>query len=128
MRAMDAISKPEQPEVPDTPRQKWTRIIVCFAIGLFLGPLLTDSFGIELTRGEYQRRLQDAVVEEEAHMCGMLVMEHDAEVVKLHYLERRALAEKYAKLTWSHADMNKVLDRCASQLGPDFQYGSGAKS
>ena len=87
-----------------------------FILGLIVGPSVSGYFGWQVLADTAQRRVQSAVVDQEARTCALLAREHTPDVDKLGYGKRHDLAQQYAKLPWSDGSDYRVVDACANAL------------
>lgn len=82
-------------------KSKWTSgkpRIIALAVGLALGPLLTNFFGYQVTTGTAQAQLRAGIVEQQALYCEARARTDVAEPGKLGWSERSDLAKKWATM------------------------------
>lgn len=86
------------------------------AIGLVLGPLISNFLGWQVTSGSAQRQLTQAVIEQQALFCEARARTAVKEPGKLDYTARRDLAEKWAVMPGKTSADSGVVNACADKL------------
>lgn len=89
---------------------------IALAIGLVMGPFISNYLGWQVTSGSAQARLNLAVVEQQALFCEARARADVAEPGKLDYSGRRTLAEKWAVMPGKTSPDSAVTSACADKL------------
>jgi hypothetical protein len=89
---------------------------VALAIGLVMGPFISNFLGWQVTSGSAQAKLAHAVVEQQALFCEARARDDVTEPGKLDYTDRRNLAEKWAVMPGKTSADSAVTSACADRL------------
>lgn len=89
---------------------------IALAVGLVLGPFISNYLGWQVTSGKAQTQLNQAVVEQQALFCEARARADVKEPGKLDYTGRRNLAEKWAVMPGKTAAESTVVSACADKL------------
>ena len=89
---------------------------IALAIGLVMGPFISNFLGWQVTSGNAQTRLNQAVVEQQAAFCEARARADVKEPGKLDYTGRRTLAEKWATMPGKNSAETGVVSACADKL------------
>lgn len=103
----------------DTAGFRWQTIkprAIALAIGLVMGPFLSNFLGWQVTSGSAQRALTQAVTEQQALVCEARARADVREPGKLDYTARRDLAEKWAVMPGKTSAASGVVSACADKL------------
>ena len=90
--------------------------ILALAIGLAVGPLLTNYLGLQLTRGASDARLRAGIVEQQAGFCEANAREDVKEPGKLEWSARNDLAKKWSVMPGRADAESDVVSACSSKL------------
>lgn len=90
--------------------------VVALAIGIALGPLLTNYLGWQLTRGASDARLRAGIVEQQAGFCEAKARDDVKEPGKLDWTARTELAKKWALMPGRTDTDADVVSACSSKL------------
>lgn len=89
---------------------------IALAIGLVMGPFITNFLGWQVTSGSAQRQLTQSVTEQQALFCESRARADVKEPGKLDYTARRNLAEKWAVMPGKTSAESGVVSACADKL------------
>jgi hypothetical protein len=89
---------------------------IALAIGLVMGPFISNFLGWQVTSGSAQSRLDQTVIEQQALFCEARARAAVKEPGKLDWTARRDLAEKWAVMPGKTAATSGVVSACADKL------------
>lgn len=89
---------------------------IALAVGLVLGPLISNFMGWQVTSGSARTNLTRAVVEQQALFCEARARADVKEPAKLDYTGRRGLAEKWSMMPGQTSADSAVTNVCADKL------------
>lgn len=96
--------------------QTWKPALYALAIGLVVGPFISNQAGWQVTSGSLESQVRRAVVEQQALFCVERVRATGADAAKLDYGPRRALAEKWAVMPGQKDADYEVVSTCSLKL------------
>jgi hypothetical protein len=91
-------------------------MVTGLAIGLVVGPFLTNYLGWQVTGSSARDRVQSAVVEAKALVCNARARGEVAEPAKLDWSARNALAQKWAVMPGGTTADSAVASACSCKL------------
>jgi hypothetical protein len=100
-------------------KDKWRAakpVVIALAIGLVIGPFVSNNIGWQVTSGMLEKAVRGAVVEQQALFCVERVKATGQDASTLDYSARRALAEKWAVMPGQKAADWEVISVCSSKL------------
>ncbi|HJQ56131.1 MAG TPA: hypothetical protein VJ890_04455 [Vineibacter sp.] len=89
---------------------------IALAIGLVMGPFISNFLGWQVTSSSAQRQLSQSVTEQQALFCEARARADVKEPSKLDYTARRNLAEKWAVMPGKTSAESGVVSACADKL------------
>ena len=98
---------------------KWRQYkpqVVALAIGLAVGPILTNYMGWQLTTGAADARLRAGIVEQQASFCAANARADVVEPGKLEWSQRSDLAKKWSVMPGRSEVDSDVVSACAGKL------------
>jgi len=103
----------------ETVKGKWLAAkpaVIALAIGLVVGPFVSNNIGWQVTSGMLETKVRVAIVEQQALFCVERVKATGKDASKLDYDARRALAEKWAVMPGQKAADWEVVSVCSNKL------------
>jgi hypothetical protein len=90
--------------------------VIALAVGLVVGPLLTNYFELQQTTGSARAQARAGVVEVQALFCEARARLENADPAKLDWTARNDLAKKWAALPGQTETDSDVTSACAGKL------------
>lgn len=100
-------------------RLRWVRakpVLTGLAIGLVVGPFLSNYLGWQVTSSAARSQLTAAVVDVQAIACNARARAEIADPSKLDWTARNNLARKWAEMPGSSSPDSAVISACVSKL------------
>lgn len=91
--------------------------VIALVVGLVVGPLLTNYFGLQQTTSSARAQARAGIVDVQALFCEARARLDNAEPAKLDWTSRNELAKKWSVLPGATASDVDVTSACASKLG-----------
>ncbi|HKJ00682.1 MAG TPA: hypothetical protein VKB51_19605 [bacterium] len=91
-------------------------LILAFAAGLLVGPLISGMMGWQVTSTTATKLVETATVNEQVKFCAVRARAVVADPSKLEYSERFKLAEKWARMPWQQQADSDVISGCTNNL------------
>ena len=104
----------------DTVKSKWEKmkpIVIALALGLIVGPFISNMIGWQVTSGTSEQQVLAAVVEQQALFCVERVRATGINTGGLDYRMRGDLADKWAVMPGQDSADYKVKNACSEKLG-----------
>lgn len=106
----------------ESTKSKWISAkprVIALAIGLAMGPLLTNFFGYQVTTSTAQAQVRAGIVEQQALICEARARAAVPDAGKLGWSERSDLAKKWAAMPGAKPNAvvyPEVESACTSKL------------
>ena len=104
----------------NTMKSKWEEkkpVVMALALGLVVGPFISNMIGWQVTSGTLEMQVRAAVVEQQALYCVERVRATGQILSGLEYGARKDLAEKWAVMPGQDSAEYDVTYACAEKLG-----------
>jgi hypothetical protein len=102
-----------------TAATKWESakpIVIALAIGLVVGPLVSNFMGWQVTSGNARAQIHASAVEAQALVCAALARIEVSEPGKLDWSARNDLAKKWAVMPGAATADSDVISACSGKL------------
>jgi len=103
-----------------TAKRKWQEkkpVVMALALGLVVGPFISNNIGWQVTSGTLEEQVRTAVVEQQVLYCVERVRATGQILSDLEYSARRDLAEKWAVMPGQDSAEYDVTYACSKKLG-----------
>lgn len=90
--------------------------IVALAIGLLVGPLISNYFGWQVTSGNARAQVRAGIVEQQASYCDVRARTVVAAPEKLDWSARLELARKWSVMPGADSADSEVANACERKL------------
>ena len=104
----------------NTMKSKWEEkkpVVMALALGLVVGPFISNMIGWQVTSGTLEEQVRAAVVEQQALYCLERVRATGQILSGLEYGARKDLAKKWAVMPGQDSAEYDVTYACAEKLG-----------
>ena len=98
---------------------RWQRaqpLVLALAMGLLLGPIISNNLGWQMTSGAARAAARAAIVEQAALICEQRARDDIAEPSKLDRDERGELAKKWSLIVKGQGVDADVIGACSRKL------------
>ena len=105
--------------IMQTVATKWETakpIVISLAIGMLVGPLISNQMGWQVTSNAARAQLTAGVADARALVCAGLARVEVSDPGKLDWSARNALARKWAVMPGTTAADSDVVSACTSKL------------
>ncbi|MDP6787974.1 MAG: hypothetical protein QGI13_12685 [Rhodospirillales bacterium] len=104
----------------DTAKKKYEgneAVLIAFVLGLILGPIISNTFGWQVSRGTSEAHIRAAVVEQQALFCVERVKATGQDTSGFEYSALKDIAKEWSVMPGQDAADYDVTYACSEKLG-----------